>query len=267
MSFVEYLKNCKSKNDKKLSGNSKQKCVYILFFLFKYLVNRGHLLLNPFLNLEINFEVNKKIRRVMNKNEINYFLDSIDIDSVIKIRDRAIFETLYLTGMRSGELCKLKLCDINFDEKEIIILDGKGGKDRIVPLGYICEKFIRLWLTSARSNFLGTTDKDFVFLGMYGKKLTTSAVNCRFKLYLKESDIKGEYVVHSLRHSCATHLLENGADLRYVQELLGHSSIETTVQYTNLAIDSLKKIYRKYHPRENNLYHEMKEGEKIMKAK
>ncbi|MCG8570385.1 MAG: tyrosine-type recombinase/integrase [Spirochaetes bacterium] len=195
----------------------------------------------------------------MEREEVNTFLDSICLDSGIKIRDRAIFETLYFNGMRSGELCNLKVSNIDFGNKEILIEEGKGGKDRIVPLGQSCQGFIKLWMKGMRKFFLkGKKDRGYLFVSIYGGKLNTSAVSNRFNKYLSDCGIEvSKYTVHSLRHSCATHLLENGVDIRYVQELLGHSSVETTVGYTKLFVDSLKKIYKKYHPRENELFKEM----------
>lgn len=135
-----------------------------------------------------------------------------------------------------------------------------GGKDRIVFLGHLIEKFINLWVQKARGRLLKKRKNNYLFLSVYGDKLSRNAVKERFRHYLLKLFPKKSYTVHTLRHSCATHLLEAGADLRYVKELLGHSSVETTVIYTHVAVENLKKLYRLYHPRENRLFREVEEN-------
>lgn len=253
-----YLKGLIGMRGKLLSYGSQKRCIMVLNTLFSYLINREFILTNPLLSVEINFKKYTKLKKIMTNNEVETFLNSVDIDCDIGIRDRAIFETLYITGARASEVCNLQMNDIDFGSREIMIRGGKGDKDRIVFLGTLSEKFIKLWLNRVRSRYaIKNLSNNYLFLSIYGKKLSRNAVTQRFKYHLLKTNLSRDYHPHTLRHSCATHLLEAGADLRYVKELLGHSSVETTVIYTHIAVDNLKRLYKSYHPRENNLFTEL----------
>lgn len=256
---VEYLKNYITIRGSVLSYSSQKRCVSVFNTLLHYLVNREMLLKNPMSTVDIKFKKEYRLKKVMSKDEVERLLNNIAIDSDILLRDRAVFETLYITGARAGEICNLCINDIDFSSREIMIREGKGGKDRIVFLGTLSEKFIKLWINKARGKYLSKKKKNYLFLNIYGEKLSRNVVRQRFQYHLLKSSLDKSYTTHTLRHSCATHLLEAGADLRYVKELLGHSSVETTVIYTHVAVESLKKLYRMYHPRENRLFKELRE--------
>jgi site-specific recombinase XerD len=270
---AEYLKGYITLRGTVLSYSTCKRSVSVLTSLFHYLVNREMLLKNPMIHLEIKFKKEIPLKKVMTREEVDTFLDSIDPVDELGIRDRAIFETLYLTGMRASEICHLQMNDIDFGTKEILIREGKGGKDRIVFLGTLSEKFIKLWISKVRKKYLKQKNSSHLFLTVYGDHLTRNTVKSRFRHQLLKTDLDKSHTTHTLRHSCATHLLEAGVDLQYVKELLGHSSVETTVIYTHVAVENLKKLYRMYHPRENNLYREVDQktadqirqiGEKLM---
>jgi len=170
-------------------------------------------------------------------------------------RDRTMFEVLYGTGIRIGELEKLNISDIDFNEKVIFIRQGKGGKDRIVPCTDTALEFLKEYITKVRPalSYFNSRQK-VLFLSRSGKRFTAGAFRKMLAKYLKKSQIKKRISPHSFRHSFATHLLAGGANIRYVQEILGHEELSTTAIYTRVAVVNLKKEIKHFHPRENELY-------------
>ncbi|GAB1483425.1 tyrosine recombinase XerC [Treponema sp.] len=187
-------------------------------------------------------------RRPLSREEITTFLETIDVESATGFRDRALFELLYSSGLRVGEAAKLKVKDINFAARQMIVR-GKFDRDRMVPISEVACAFLVAWLGPR----IGDADA-WVFPG-YGGHLTRSYISDRFRELLRRFAMdRKELSAHSIRHSTATHLLENGASVRHVQELLGHANIESTARYTHVMADGLAKVYRKHHPREHELY-------------
>jgi site-specific recombinase XerD len=224
--------------------------------LFDAIHRRGLIISNPFILTDIVLREKAGIKVVFTTGEVEIFLESIQTDTGYGLRDRSLFELLYGSGMRTGEALSLKIENVNFVHGEVFIRQGKNRKDRIVPLGKTAGKFLSVWLQKARRWYC-LEDNGPVFVTAEGKALCHSSVRSRFKKHLKESGLEDRgFTPHSLRHSCATHLLENGADIRYVQELLGHESLETTAEYTRDVVRGLEKIQRQYHPRENEIYPE-----------
>jgi integrase/recombinase XerD len=210
---------------------------------------------NPMELLDVHLREQSGIKAILTVEEMVKFLDAIDLHTGYGFRDRTMFELLYVTGMRCGEMTALEVKDVDFSANEVCIRQGKGRKDRIVPLGSVAKDFLFKWIGKMRDWFITGEDKGFVFLNKRGGRLAESTVRYRLHHWLARAGInRPEISPHSIRHSCATHLLEAGADIRYVQELLGHESIETTVVYTRQIVDNLRKIHRMYHPRENELY-------------
>jgi len=229
----------------------------MLVDLFTALARAGRILSNPLDVVEITLSEPAGVKAVFSQEEIRRFLDSISTHTGFGLRDRAIFELMYVTGMRLGEIAKLDLGDVDFSLDEVFIRAGKGRKDRVVPLGRLAKEYVSAWAHKARLWFSASETERAMFLNHDGKRVPASTVRHRFHRYLKAAGIqKPGLTPHSIRHSCATHLLENGADIRYVQELLGHESIETTAEYTRGVAEGLKKMHRMHHPRENELYRE-----------
>ena len=223
-----------------------------------YLFTRDVILVNPFERTEIRITEKAGIKVILPVETMCFFLDSIETRTGYGLRDRCIFELMYSTGMRIGEVTRLDVNHIDMSQDEIFIEESKGNKDRIVPLGSVCKILVRRWIEKARSWFLFHGDRDFLFPGRKGRRISESLIRSRLQHYVKQTGLTIEGVTpHSFRHSCANHLLENGADIRYVQELLGHESLETTAHYTSEAVKGIKKIHKTYHPRENELYEEM----------
>lgn len=221
--------------------------------VFRSLYLEEIIIFNPMQGLDFKWKGPEKPREIFTQKEIGVFLDSIDIAGPGGLRDRAVFELLYSSGLRGGEIGKLDTCDVDFNSRMILIKQGKWGKDRVVPVSEVAVTFLKLYLGDRIKK------KGPLFIAKTGR-LSGHAIYNRFKKCLKKLDMDRPGLnVHSIRHSLATHLLANGADLRYVQELLGHESIETTVGYTHQLFDNLKNIYKTYHPRENEFYREIDE--------
>ncbi|OIO38358.1 MAG: site-specific tyrosine recombinase XerD [Candidatus Omnitrophica bacterium CG1_02_46_14] len=164
------------------------------------------------------------------------------------IRDQACLELMYATGLRASEAAGLKIGHLNFDLGYIRVI-GKGDKERIVPIGRSAKTSVKRYLEKVRPLWVKGTEVDALFVSRLGKKLSRQTVWMILKKYTKAAGLKKEIYPHILRHSFATHLLENGADLRVVQELLGHSDISTTQIYTHIEKSRLKSIHQKFHPR------------------
>jgi integrase/recombinase XerD len=164
-------------------------------------------------------------------------------------RDHAILEVLYGCGLRNGEMEKLSVEDISFDNGTVTVRDGKGGHGRLVPIGEAGLQALRRYLHTARPK-LNVHNKPELFLNRFGYPMGEAGFLYIVKEAAKKAGINKRITVHGFRHSCATHMLNKGADIRYVQELLGHKSLNTTQHYTHLSIKDLKEAHHKYHPRE-----------------
>lgn len=192
-------------------------------------------------------KIPKKLPDVLSVGEIERLISTAAGESFYDIRDRAVMETLYATGMRVSELINLTVERIDFEEQLIRVI-GKGNKERIVPFGRSAKKSLQRWLNLRRSLLLSKgAVSPYVFLSKSLKKMTRDAV---FRLLQKRARMAGIRSIspHALRHSCATHMIENGADLRAVQEILGHASLSTTEIYTHVSRDFIRKIFNEYHP-------------------
>jgi integrase/recombinase XerD len=221
--------------------------------LFSALYQARLVLMNPAREFKLKLGGKGRLRAVFTEEEIARFLDGIDIHESMGFRDRSMFELAYSSALRCSELAKLDRGDVDLKERMAIIREAKWGKDRVVPLNEASRMFLSLLLGDL-SNPEGAC-----FLGTRGR-ISTRTIRARFRHHLEAAGLEGKgLTVHSIRHACATHLLSHGADLRYVQELLGHESIETTAIYTNEQLEGLKRIYRRYHPRENSLFREVDE--------
>jgi site-specific recombinase XerD len=231
--------------------------VDLFFALFRF----GKILSNPMDSVQFDMREKAGIKAVFSQEEMRRLLDSIATHTGFGVRDRAIFELMYVTGMRLGEVVRLDLADVDFSQDQVLIRRGKGGKDRMVPLGRVAKEYLSSWAHKARGWFNASETESALFLNQDGRRIPASTVRARLEKYMKACGIlRPGLSPHSIRHSCATHLLENGADIRYVQELLGHRSIETTADYTRQVAQGLKKMHRMHHPRETELYPE-EEGE------
>ena len=191
----------------------------------------------------------RKLPDVLTLQNIEKILESIDLSTYEGTRNRAIIETLYSCGLRVSELNNLSIQNLFLDIGFIKVL-GKGSKERLVPIGKPAIKFITIYINDYRNSMkIREGNEGFVFLNRYGKKLTRNMIFIIVKDLSKKIGLKKNISPHTFRHSFATHMIEGGADLRAVQEMLGHESITTTEIYTHLNRDYLKQVVREFHPR------------------
>jgi integrase/recombinase XerD len=236
------------KTNKPYSVQTKQMIIIAVNQLFRGLYVKDLLLINPMQELEIKWQKREKQKEILSEENMATLLDGIDIEQRGGLRDKAIFELMYSSGLRLSDMEKLTIEDVDFKNRIMLIRRGKGSKDRFVAISEVAVVFLKLYLGSR------IYEKGILFPGKKGP-LHKQTIYRRFVKWAKETGVyKKGISPHSIRHSTATHLLSHGADLRYVQELLGHESIETTVGYTHQLIDNLKKVYKSHHPRENDYY-------------
>ncbi len=214
---------------------------------YQYCVHRNWIKENP-AKMVSTPKQEKNVPSFLSEEEMALFLDLPDSEKPLDMRDRAMLELLYATGLRVSELVGIDLVDVNFEER-LVRVRGKGKKERIVPFGTVAEKKLRQYLQKRFLIHKGDIDKNPVFLNYRGGRLTPRSVQRIVDEYFKKSAIKRKLSPHSLRHSFASHLLSRGADLRVIQELLGHESLATTQKYTHLDLKRLLEVYKKSHPR------------------
>ena len=243
----ETIKNYlyKSFSDKK--SISQARSISAIKSFFNYLIFEGYIKDSPISNIE-SPKQEKKLPKVLTEEEIKKLINSIDLNHDFGQRNKTIIEILYGTGIRVSELINLKLSNIFFKENIIKVI-GKGNKERFVPLGEIASNEMKIYINNRNRLKIDSKSSDILFLNRYGRGLTRSMI---FKIISDASKRVGldkKISPHTLRHSFATHLIKNGADLRTIQMILGHESITTTEIYTHLDTLHLEEVLKKYHPR------------------
>ena len=212
---------------------------------YNYLVEIKECLENPFNGIR-NPKISKKLPNFLKDSETKNLFDNINYDDDLEVRNILIIEMLYVTGLRVSELCKIKLSELN---NGILKVVGKGNKERIVYYKACDMKLLNYYLNTTRNNTLKGISSEYLFPNKFGKALTTRTIENIVKKYTEQKKIKSKVTPHTLRHTYATDLLNNGADIRSVGELLGHESLSTTQIYTHITSDRLKNVYNKAHPR------------------
>ena len=239
--FMLYLK------DKGLNSSSIARALVAIKVLYRFLVNEGYLK-DDVTSVFTLPKIWRKLPQVLRPEEVEKLLRSPNLRTKLGIRDKAALELMYATGMRVSEIAGLKLNDLNLDMR-FVKCTGKGQKERIIPLGTYAVCALTKYIDKARPGLLKQKEELHLFLSRLGRKISRQTFWKAVKAYAKKSRIKKEITPHTLRHSFATHLLERGADLRTLQEMLGHSDISTTQIYTHIDKERLKQIHRKFHPR------------------
>jgi len=238
--------------------------------LFSYLFKYEYILHNPFDRINPGSITEHRLRKCIPEKDMHVFLDGITGEKITGIRDRALFELIYGTGLRIGEVCSLDLTDVDLTSGKIHVRAGKGNKDRIVPLGPNSAKWLEIYLAGSRPR-LGThparkhkeRNRDAFFLTVQGCRLSWASVSSQLKLHFKRAGLDPKKVcTHMIRHSFATHMLEGGAGVKHVKDILGHACYESTAVYTHFSVQSLRRIMKRYHPGENALYSEMSQSER-----
>ncbi|MCA0131657.1 site-specific tyrosine recombinase/integron integrase [Winogradskyella alexanderae] len=237
---------------KSLNPRSQARLISGLRNFFDYLIFENYRTTNP-LDLIESPKIGRKLPDTLSVEDIDLLISTIDLSYQYQginlgERNRAILETLYSCGLRVSELINLKLSDLFFDEG-FIKVTGKGDKQRFVPIGKTTQNYIMIWKSIRNHIAVQPNSKDILFLNYKGKKLTRAMVFTIIKKLVEKSGLKKNVSPHTFRHSFATHLLENGADLRAIQMMLGHESITTTEIYMHVDRSHLSEVLNKYHPR------------------
>ena len=214
---------------------------------YRFLSSENILDENPVLLIN-NPKLPKKLPDVLSEKEISLIINAIQESSQFYQRDKAIIELLYSCGIRVTELCNLEMSNLFIDE-DLIRVMGKGNKERLLPLGIRSKKYLDDYIKHSRDSHIKKSGSSFVFVSRNGNQLTRAMINIILNKWTQASGLKKSVSPHKLRHSFATHLLEGGADLRFVQALLGHSDISTTQIYTHIDKHYLKEVYKIHHPR------------------
>ena len=240
--FINHL------NNDQISARSQARIISGIKAFYKYLILEDYIKDDPTLLIE-NPKIGLKLPEVLSVNEIEIIISSIDLSKKHGQRNKAIIETLYSCGLRVTELINLKISNINFKEEYIKVI-GKGNKERLTPIGSNALKYIQIYINEVRIHQkINKGHEDIVFLNNRGSALSRVMIFTLIKNTLEKCGIKKKVSPHTFRHSFATHLIEGGADLRAVQEMLGHESITTTEIYTHLDKDYLRSNIMQFHPR------------------
>lgn len=214
---------------------------------YQFMVNNKYVGKNPTLNLE-SPKIEKKLPQILTINQVELLLNQPDKKDPKGNRDRCMLELLYATGIRVSELVALNVDDINL-ELGFIKCNGKGMKDRVIPVGSIAINALIEYMGKYRGILVKENDVDALFVNFHGKRLTRQGFWKIIKYYTKMAKLNMDITPHTLRHCFAAHLIENGADLKSVQEMLGHSDISTTQVYAQITHNKIKEVYKKNHPR------------------
>lgn len=236
-----------SQKDKGLSPNSISRRLTAIKVFYKFLTRERILKADPISQVD-SPKLWRKIPEALSLNEVEVLLAQPNTRCIQGMRDKTFLEILYATGMRVSEAANLKVADVNLDVGFIRCL-GKGNKERIIPLGKKAIESINKYVSASRKQLLNKKESEFLLLSRFGKRISRQSLWKIIKKYARQANIEKPIKPHILRHSFATHLLERGADLRSVQEMLGHSNISTTQIYTHINKDRLKSIHKMYHPR------------------
>jgi integrase/recombinase XerD len=246
--YQRHLFHYRKKSGRPLSYSSQAGKLVALRGLFRWLARQNVLLSNPASELELPRPEKRLPKHVLTASEVERVLATADVTDPLGLRDRAIMETFYSTGMRRSELAGLSLFDVDAERGTVMIRRGKGDKDRVVPIGERALLWIDKYTSDVRPELVVGGGERTLFLTRLGEPMTADTLSYRLKRYIDASETGKTGACHLFRHSMATLMLEGGADVRYVQEMLGHSKLETTQIYTHVSIKKLQAVHAATHP-------------------
>jgi len=215
---------------------------------FKWLTKENHILYNPASELELPRKPKRLPKTILDIEQVETIINQPDIETVTGLRDRAIMELLYSTGIRRMELANLMLFDIDPRRGTLLVRAGKGGKDRFIPIGERALAWVEKYRNEARPELATGFDDNRLFLTDQGQAFRRNALSGRIKRYIEQAGLDVQGSCHLFRHAMATHMLENGADIRFIQAMLGHEDLSTTQIYTQVSIKKLAEIHAATHP-------------------
>jgi integrase/recombinase XerD len=230
-----------------LTLGSQHGCLAPLKTWFKWLTREHHIASNPASELQLPKQPKRLPRTLLSMADIDAILHEAEPVTKAGLRDRAMLELLYATGLRRMEVPVLKVYDADLARRLVFVREGKGRRDRVVPLGERAAAWVEQYVIQARPQLLAA-DTDALFVSDYGEPITPAWLAEKVKRYMAFAGIDKPGATHLFRHACATHMLENGADIRFIQEMLGHANLATTEIYTHVSIDKLQRIHAATHP-------------------
>lgn len=242
-----YFENRKGQQDTIRSQNIYLKVVKAFF---KFLQEEDYLPHDPAKQVSYAKEPKSLPKIILTKQEIKKIIKQPNVKTLLGYRDRAILEVLYSTAIRRNEIRDLETKDVDYEEGYLRVNQGKGDKDRVVPLGKIACRYLENYIKGIRPEMLKKEKLKVLFISKKGNRMSKNVVGDLIEKYTRRANIKKRVTCHTFRHSCATHMVRNKAGIRHVQEMLGHKSLDTTQQYIQLTITDLKEAHKKYHPRE-----------------
>jgi integrase/recombinase XerD len=246
-SHQRWLWRCQKPNGQRLGWSTQRNHLGILKDFFRWITRQNVILHNPASELELPRPEKRLPQEILTVAEIEKLLAIPDVNDPLGVRDRAMLELFYSTGMRRTELCTLELSSFNADQKTVHVR-GKGNKDRMVPVGQRAVHWVERYLKEVRPRLCLDTRTQALFLTGYGEAFNPDVVSRMVAGWLRQAGLKRHGCCHVLRHSCATHMLENGADIRFIQQLLGHEKLDTTAIYTEVSIRQLQEVHARCHP-------------------
>lgn len=249
--FQSFLFNYQTKKGKRLALSSQHNKLVAVRSFFRFLFETDVLIFDPSAALHLPKKRKSLPKGVMSEKQVEKLLSQPDLSTALGFRDRTILEILYSSGIRNSELRSLTVYDADLNLLQLTIRKGKNAKDRVVPLGEIAANFIKEYLLTFRPK-LAMNETELLFISKNGLKITQANLVWIFAKYVKQAGFNTQFTPHSLRHSCATHMLRHGADIRYIQEMLGHASVATTQIYTKVEVTDLRTMHRQCHPREKS---------------
>ena len=246
--FQVHLFHHRKKNGEPLSARSQKILLGSVRLWFSWLVKQRHLLYSPAAELELPKVPHRLPKAILSAQETEAVLAVPDVNTPVGLRDRAILETFYSTGIRRMEVTRLMIQDVDRERGTVMIREGKGKKDRMIPIGERALAWIAAYRDWGRPELVGEHDDGTLFLNALGNPLKPFHLTCLVGNYVRQSGIGKDGACHLFRHTMATLMLENGADIRYIQAMLGHASLETTQIYTKVSIRMLKAVHTATHP-------------------
>ena len=246
--YQRYLVYYRRSNGEPISTHTQGVRLSAVKGFFRWLTRERFILYNPASELQLPKKQRRLPKAILTEQEVETILSQLNTSDPYGLRDRAILEVLYSTGMRRMELINLTVQSIDRARGVVFIEQGKGQKDRVVPIGDRALNWVKRYMAAVRPELVAGDDDWTLFLNQYGDKFSTEGLSRRVKSYIDQANLNKTGSCHLFRHAMATHMLENGADIRYIQEMLGHSKLETTQIYTQVSILKLQEIHKATHP-------------------
>jgi integrase/recombinase XerD len=246
--YQRWMSRCESRSGKRLSWSTQSHRIAALRQWFRWLARQNVIVHNPASELELPRQEKRLPVAGLSGEEVARLMAVPDVSDPLGLRNRSILELFYATGLRRAELCHLECSDVNPERGTVTIRLGKGRKDRVVPLGAGAGRWIERYLREVRPRLVVQTAEPALFLTGMGGPFSPDVLSRQVAKWLKQAGLGQRGSCHLLRHTCATHMLEGGADIRFIQQLLGHENLETTALYTEVTIRQLIEVHTRCHP-------------------